>query len=76
MSTAEKIILQLQKLPDALQEEVLHFIEFLLFRLRAWDGDQKEDQDFLDFSLASALRDMENEAVPNYTESDLKERWQ
>ena len=71
MATAERIHEQVQKLPEPLQAEALDFIEFLMQRQSV----QKEDLDWSHLSLATAMRDIEDEDVPIYDESDLKERW-
>ncbi|MCE2395910.1 DUF2281 domain-containing protein [Candidatus Poribacteria bacterium] len=71
MTTAERIHEQVQRLPEPLQAEALDFIEFLMQR----QSMRKEDSDWTRFSLATAMRDIENEDVPIYDESDLKERW-
>lgn len=71
MTTAEKVHEQVQKLPEPLQVEALDFIEFLMQRQSV----RKEDLDWSHLSLAAAMRDIEDEAVPIYDESDLKERW-
>jgi hypothetical protein len=71
MTTAERIHEQIQKLPEPLQAEALDFIEFLMQRQSV----RKEDLDWSHLSLVAAMRDIEDEAVPIYDESDLKERW-
>ena len=71
MTTAERIHEQIQKLPEPLQVEALDFIEFLMQRQSV----RKEDLDWSHLSLAAAMRDIEDEDVPIYDESDLKERW-
>ncbi len=71
MTIAERIHEQAQKLPEPLQAEALDFIEFLMQRQSV----RKEDLDWSHLSLATAMRDIEDEDVPIYDESDLKERW-
>ena len=71
MTTAERIHEQIQKLPEPLQAEALDFIEFLMQRQSV----RKEDLDWSHLSLAAAMRDIEDEAMPIYDESDLKEKW-
>ena len=71
MTTAERIHEQVQRLPEPLQAEALDFIEFLMQRQSV----RKEDLDWFHLSLATAMRDIEDEDVPIYDESDLKERW-
>ena len=71
MTTVERIHEQIQKLPEPLQAEALDFIEVLMQRQSV----RKEDWDWSHLSLAAAMRDIEDEDVPIYDESDLKERW-
>ncbi|NOY60417.1 MAG: DUF2281 domain-containing protein [Calditrichaeota bacterium] len=69
MKTTEMIRYQIQKLSEPIQKEVLDFVEFLIEK-----KDSKTDEVvWSDFSLTSAMRDMEEE--PTYDDSDLKERW-
>jgi hypothetical protein len=74
MIVTEQIADKLQELSPPLQREVLDFIEFLAQR------DQREaaceDDEWANFSLAQAMAGMENEGSPEYSESDVKERWQ
>jgi len=67
MSTAEKITQELRRLPPEEQSEVLDFVEFLKHRIA-----RKEDQQFKDFSLSTAMRGMEEEPEI-YSESDIRE---
>jgi hypothetical protein len=69
MTTSEAIVERLKSLPDPVQKEVLDFVEFLESR-RA--GREVSDAQWNGFSLASAMRGMENEDSP-YTRDDLKE---
>jgi hypothetical protein len=71
MSTVEETIRLMKSLPEKLQAEVRDFVEFLGAR---GDGmDVEQDQDWMNLSLASAMRGMENEESPTYSPSDLKE---
>jgi len=70
MTTAQAILERLKSLPDSAQQEVLDFIKFLESR-RAGLVQEEEDA-WSGFSLASAMRGMENEETA-YTLSDLKE---
>ena len=71
MTTTEAIVRHLRSLPDSAQKEVLDFVEFI--RSRRDDCTIREEElAWLDFSLASAMRGMEDEETP-YTEADLKE---
>ena len=69
MTTSEVIFERLKSLPDPVQKEVLDFVEFLESR-RA--GPDVSDAEWNRFSLASAMRGMEDEDSP-YTRDDLKE---
>lgn len=71
MSTAEKLQVQIEKLPEALQAEVLDFVEYLLTKTARDDTD-----DWSSLSLASAMRGMEDEESSLYTVSDLKTKFQ
>jgi hypothetical protein len=75
MTTIEKITKQIQQLPEPSQQEVLDFVEFLLSRKHG-DGRRQEELDWIEFSLTSAIRGMEDENDLTYDESDLKEKWQ
>ena len=66
---ADQVKDKVEALPEPLQAEVLHFVEFLHARTaggdrRAWSG----------LSLGSAMRGMEDEDG-GYSESDLTERF-
>jgi hypothetical protein len=71
MTTAQAIVQHLKSLPDSVQQEVLDFVKFLEAR-RTELVPKEEDLAWSRFSLASALRDMEDEETP-YTLADLKE---
>ncbi len=75
MLTAEKVSQEVQKLPDAFQKEVLDFVEFLLHKSQN-ETAQKEEREWNNFSLKSALRDMEDDEFPPYTDADFIEKWQ
>jgi hypothetical protein len=66
MTVAEKMIQHLQRLPEALQAEVLDFIGYLEGKIG------KGETDWTKFSLSSAMRGMEDEP-PLYSVHDLKE---
>lgn len=68
MVIAEQISQTVQALPPASQQSVLDFVEFLAQRERA------EDEAWSRFSLDMALRGMEDDKGPEYTDADLKER--
>ena len=69
MTTAEQINKNLQKLPATFQQQVLDFVEFILHKRIS------EDQEWSEFSLAQAMRGLENDEMPEYTDADLKEKW-
>lgn len=74
MTTAERVSEQVQKLPEPLQAETLDFIEFLMSKTQR-ESVRQEDSDWSNLSLATAMRDIEDEDGPVYNESDLKEKW-
>ncbi len=67
MSLAEKIIKNIQALPESKQVEVLDFVEYLRSNV-----EKQERKDWTDLSLSSAMRGMEDEKSP-YSLDDLKE---
>jgi hypothetical protein len=71
MTTAQTIAQHLNALPISAQREVLDFVEFLEARRRDRTV-REEDVSWTDFSLAAAMRGMEDENSP-YTVADLKE---
>lgn len=71
MAIAEKISRYIDELPEHLQEEALDFIEYLLTKAKSKSA-QQEDEDWASFSLTSAMRGMEEEDIPSYTNADLK----
>ena len=73
MTTLESIQQYAQMLPDSLQREVLDFVRFLLFKREQEITPEQDDIEWSNFSLASAMRGMENEDTPVYTTDDLKE---
>ena len=64
MSLEDKIIKEIQDLPESKKAEVLDFVEYLKTKA--------EDKDWSIFSLSSAMRGMEDEDSP-YSLDDLKE---
>ena len=73
MTTLDSIHQYAQMLPDSLQQEVLDFVRFLLFKREQEMTPEQEEIELSKFSLASAMRDMEDEDSPTYTIDDLKE---
>jgi hypothetical protein len=68
MTTSETIVERLKSLPGPVQKEVLDFVEFLESKQA---GSDLSDTEWNRFSLASAMRGMEDEDSP-YTRDDLK----
>lgn len=75
MTATEQITDRLQKLPPPLQREVLDFIEFLAQKVAHREA-VNEEAEWARFSLAQAMSGIDNEDSPDYTEADLKEKWQ
>jgi hypothetical protein len=75
MSAKEQITDRLQMLPPPLQREVLDFIDFLAQRV-AQRQDASDEVEWTKFSLAQAMSGLENEDSPEYSDADLKEKWQ
>lgn len=73
MTTLESIHQYAKMLPDSLQQEVLDFVRFLLFKREQEITPEQDDIEWSNFSLASAMRGMEDEDTPVYTADDLKE---
>jgi hypothetical protein len=71
MITVNKLSQYVEKLPQPLQAEVLHFVEYLLSKAERDNGKQ-EERNWSDLSLSLAMRGMEEEASPKYTTTDLK----
>lgn len=73
MTTLESIHRYAQMLPDPLQQEVLDFVKFLLLKQEQETTREQDDIEWSNFSLASAMRGLEDEETPVYTVDDLKE---
>ena len=67
----EEIRERVRQLPPDLQREVLHFVEYLLYKVRH-SIPPEERREWTDFSLASAVHDQDEREGPGYTEDDLK----
>jgi hypothetical protein len=72
MPFAEKIQQYVRKLPEADQAEVLVYVKSLSAKKKKPKQDRVEES-WGDFSVAAAMRGMENEEGPEYTLADLKE---
>ena len=69
MSLPEKILHHIKQLPESKQIEVLDFIEYLENKL-----DTQEEKSWSELSLASAMKEMEDEASP-YSDTDIDEKF-
>lgn len=70
MTLAQKIYQKVQILPESSQTEILDFVEFLYFK-----KGNLTDREWKGFSVASAMRGMEEESSPAYSDSDIKEKF-
>ncbi len=75
MGYMELIQQRLQTLPPEKQAEVYDFVEFIATRKNAMGAAAWIDREFMQLSLDSAMRGMEDDPV-HYTTDDLAERWQ
>lgn len=73
MIVSEKINQKVEKLPIAIQLEVLDFVEFVAQKARI--NSEDEGKQWAEFSLNQAMKGLEEEETPEYTEADLKEKW-
>jgi len=69
MTIADLIQDKVNWLSEPTQQEVLDFVDYLLYKSR------QEDVLWSKLSLTSALRGLEDEEWPDYDDQDLKERW-
>ena len=69
MNLSEKILKTVASLPESTQQEMRDFVEYLKIKT-----EKEENNNWNSFSIASAMRDMENEDS-NYVVTDLKETW-
>lgn len=72
MTLTEKIYSHIEKLPDTYQAEVLDFVEYLENKVNKARERQDENRDWSSFSLAQAMRGMEDEEEL-YSLNDLVE---
>ncbi|MBI2907934.1 MAG: hypothetical protein HYX92_09790 [Chloroflexi bacterium] len=71
MTITDRIQQGVQQLPKAMQAEVLDFVQRLL--TKAERGHEEDDHRIWnEMSLSSAMRGMEDENEPHYSEADLK----
>jgi hypothetical protein len=74
MSVTEKIYERVRQLPERTQAEVLDFVEYLFAKAERQQA-RREEQEWAQKSLSSAMRGMEEEKGPEYTADDLQERF-
>jgi hypothetical protein len=74
MIVAEKIARKVENLPVSVQVEVLDFVEFVAKKNHLREV-ESENSNWSEFSLNQAMKGMENEDFPEYSEADLKEVW-
>ena len=74
MKTIDRINKRIRRLPEKAQIEVLNFVEFLLSK----SGKIEEGADieiWNKLSLDQAMRGLEDDDMPDYSESDIKENY-
>ncbi len=71
MAVAQQIQESVQRLPMALQAEVLDFVEYLLVKAER-EALRQEEREWSNFSLAAAMCDVEGDDDAEYTLSNLK----
>lgn len=71
MTLAQRILAELEDLPETYQAEVLDFVEFLRKKSEQASTLEEDRTAWSSFSLAQALRGTEDE--PGYNEDDLQE---
>ncbi len=71
VNTKKTISKEIEKLSDQEQEEVLNFVISLQQR-----KNEAENDAWNQFSLQQAMRGLEDDNLPEYTEADLVEKWQ
>ncbi|BAZ80868.1 MAG: hypothetical protein ACKO9I_13525 [Sphaerospermopsis kisseleviana] len=68
-----------QQLKALIKETILELIEeekWTIQKILIPILNNKENEEWNEFSLEQAMRDLENDHLPEYTESDLIEKWQ
>ncbi|MFM6037965.1 MAG: hypothetical protein ACKO2Z_24425 [Sphaerospermopsis kisseleviana] len=68
-----------QQLKALIKETILELIEeekWTIQKILIPILTNKENEEWNEFSLEQAMRDLENDHLPEYTESDLIEKWQ
>lgn len=74
MSMPEKILKHIQEMPESFQAEILDFVEYLESKIKKGGKIDREETEWSELSLSSAMRGMEDEHSP-YSLDDLKERF-
>jgi Protein of unknown function (DUF2281) len=74
MSVTELIAQKVSSLPNEKQTEVLDFVEFLLQKTEL--EPEQDTKMWNCFSLNQAMQGLEDDDLPDYSLSDMKERWQ
>ena len=72
MAVAERITEHVQRLPERLQAEVLDLVEYLHEKAERKSATEDEPT-WPRISFSLAMRDMEDEEMPQYSATDLKE---
>jgi hypothetical protein len=75
MTVKQIIQAKIDILPESKQTEVLNFLNLLIESDRELST-QQESLDWSQFSLTQAMQGLEDDNLPEYTESDLLEKWQ
>jgi hypothetical protein len=71
MSVKKLISQKIDNLSEDKQIEVLDFVDFLLKK-----NLEEENEQWNQFSLEQAMKGLENDEFLEYTETDLREKWQ
>lgn len=71
MAVADRILHHLESLPESMQAQVLDFVEYLRWRVQT-GRESNEEAGWPAFSLAQAMRGLEDEPSP-YSTDDIRE---
>ena len=74
MIISKEINQKVEKLPISIQLEVLNFVEFVAQKAEKINVAEEREQ-WMEFSLSQAMKGLEDEEIPEYTDDDLKEKW-
>jgi len=69
MAVADLIYDKVKSFPEARQNQVLDFVDYLFYK------SGQEDRLWMEMSLRLALRGLEDEVWPDYGIEDLREQW-